>query len=625
MTEQPRRVYQFGTFSIDATKRLLRRAGETVTLTPKVLETLLVFIESPGRVLSKDELLVKIWGDTSVEEGGLARNISILRKALGERPDDHQYIMTVPGRGYQWVADVRELQVQDSEEFETAVPRSQRRDFRPGAMFPAYRWRILAGLIALGIGVFVYVLIQSHVRAGLRPDIKSVAVLPLQNLSGDPSQEYAADGLTEALIGSLAQIRALRVVSRTSVMRFKGSKKPLSEIAHELDVDAVVSGSFQESNGHVKIMIQLIHGSTDTLRWASEYQRELPDILTLHGEVARAVAEEIQVQVTAEDRSRMRSATAVNPAAYQEYLKGRYLLWKYIEEDRQRAIGHFQRAIEIDPNYAPAYAALSHAWWTRGVLGPLTLKEVESPARRAAQKALELDDRLAEAYASQAYLQGIFDWDWTGAELTIKRALDLDPNSLDVHYVYAMLLMALGRLSEAKVQIESAAQLDPLSAQVQSSFGRILYRAREFDEAILRLNQAIELEPRNNTAISRLGDVYNQMGRHADAIAQYEKATNVAHNPRITYKIPIAQVYARMGRRSEARRMLEDVGSSPPPIVSAVWAVLGDTDEAFRRLFQAVDERSDWPIFIKTDPPFDTLHSDPRWNELLRRMNLLNE
>ena len=621
MSDQSKRFYEFGTFSVDGNKRLLRRAGEPVPLAPKVLETLLVFIESRGRVLTKDELLGKIWGETIVEEGGLARNISILRKALGERPDDHQYIITVPGRGYQWVAGVQERQKQDSEESEAHGSASQEGDFRLRATFSAYRWQILGGLVALGVGTFVYVLIQSYLRTEPRPDIKSIAVLPLENLSGDPAQEYSADGMTEALINSLAQIRALRVVSRASVMRFKGSKKPLPEIAKELNVDAVLAGSFHEANGRVKIMIELIHGPTDTHLWASQYERELADILKLHSDVAWAVAEEIRIQAAGEGHSRKGSTTSVNPAAYQEYLMGRYLLWKYIEDDRQRAIAHFEHAIEIDPNYAPAYAGLTHAWWARGVMGPLTLREVQSPARQAARKALELDDQLSEAHAVQAYLQGIFDWDWIASERTIKHALGLDPNNVDAHYIYAMLLMALGRLSEAQVQIENAAQLDPLSAQVQSSFGRILYRARKFDQAILRLNTAIELEPRNYQAIGRLGDVYNQMGKYADALAQYEKASVLEGNRGITSKIRVARVYARMGRRTEARRMLKDIDNSSP-MVSEVLAVLGDTDEAFRRLFQTVDERSDWLIFIKTDPPFDSLHSDPRWNELLRRMNL---
>ena len=277
----------------------------------------------------------------------------------------------------------------------------------------------------------------------------------------------------------------------------------------------------------------------------------------------------------------------------------------------------------IDPNFAPAYAGLSQAWWTRAVMGPLQLRDVQSPARRAAERALELDGRLAEAYAAKAYLQGVFDWDWTAAETTMQEALALNANSLDVHYVYAMLLMAQGRLSEAEIQIESAAELDPLSAQVQSSFGRILYRARKFDEAVGRLEQAIELEPRNSTALHRLGDVYVQMGRPADAIAQYEKAFSAGDDIR-AFKANMAQVYAYTGKQHDARRLIGEVGNDAP-VVGQIMAVLGDRDEAFRRLFRSLQERSDWLVFIKSEPLLDNLRSDPRWIQLLRQMNLSTE
>ena len=257
----------------------------------------------------------------------------------------------------------------------------------------------------------------------------------------------------------------------------------------------------------------------------------------------------------------------------------------------------------------------------RGVLGPLSLKEVGPPARAAARKALELDDRLAEAYAAQAYVQGIFDWDWSSAEETIRRAVELDPNSLDAHYVYALLLMALGRIPEAITHIEHSAQLDPLSAQVHSTFGRLLYRARKFEEAIVRLNRAIELEPRNSQAYDRLGDVYDQMGKHVEALAFYEKSRGPTRNP--GERSRIARTYARMGRVSEARQIVNSLGDSYSS--AEVYAALGDKDAAFRLLFKSVAERSDWFIFIKADPPFESLHSDPRWKELLRRMNLPTE
>ena len=459
-----------------------------------------------------------------MEEGGLARNISILRKALGEKPDDHQYIITVPGRGYQWVAEVHQQLEEPRTEVKASTNGERNSSTRTG--FSGFGWRILGGLAAVVAGLAGYTLVQSYLRSAPDPAIQSIAVLPLENLSGDPAQEYLADGMTEALINSLAQVRALRVVSRTSVMRFKQTTKPVPEIARELDVDAIMSGSFHQAGGRVKITIQLIQAPTDTHLWAGQYERDLADILKLHSDVARAVTDEVRVQVTPDERSRMASASSVNPEAYAEYLKGSYFRWKFIEKDRLLAIQHFERAIQIDPNFAPAYAGLSHTWWARGVLGPLNLKEVQAPARQAAEKALTLDDRLGEAYAARAYVQGIFDWNWTEAERTVRQALDVGPNNLDVHYVYALLLMAQGRVSESITQIESAAAMDPLSAQVQSTFGRVLSRARRFEEAVMHLKQAIELEPRNTLAIARLGDVYAYMGRYDDAIAQYDKLCN---------------------------------------------------------------------------------------------------
>jgi tetratricopeptide (TPR) repeat protein len=308
----------------------------------------------------------------------------------------------------------------------------------------------------------------------------------------------------------------------------------------------------------------------------------------------------------------MTSVAAVNPAAHEEYLLGRYLLWKFVAEDRVRAIEHFRRAIQIDPAYAVPYAGLAHAWWMQGVWGPLSMKEAAPRARAAAERALELDDRLAEAYAAQAYVQGMFDWDWTRAEATLERASELDPNNLDARYVYALLLMALGRLPEATTQIEYAARLDPLSAQVHSTFGRILYRARRYDEAAIRLKRAVELEPRNSGAYNRLGNVYEQIGRYDEALALYQRREHDSED--------VARVYARMGRVTEARQMLRRIENWPPN----VYLALGDTEAAFAALFRSVDKSNSdsWPLYIMADPQYDSLRTDPRWNQLLTRMNL---
>ena len=407
-------------------------------------------------------------------------------------------------------------------------------------------------------------------------------------------------------------------------MAFEGRRVSLPAIGRELQVDAALEGSVRYQDGRVKVSIQLVHAPTDTHLWARDFERDAADLPQLQHDIARAVADEIRVQIRPDERARLASAPTVDPRAHQEYLLGRYLLWKFIEEDRLRAIEHFHRAISIAPDYAAPYAGLAHAWWMRGVLGPLSFKEVAAPARDAAREALARDDRLAEAYAAQAYVQGIFDWDWTGAEATIEHAVQLEPNSMDAHYVYAILLMAMGRLSEAVAQIEHAAHLDPLSAHVQSTFGRILYRARRFDEARERLNRAIELEPRNGVSYARLADVYALIGRYDEALRLYEQAGVLAADLTPGYRARIARTYARMGRGSDARRLLPGLQGAAGG-AAVVHAALGEHDAAFTLLFRAVDEREDWFPFIKADPDFDALHADPRWNDLLQRMRLGNK
>jgi len=620
MSKQVKHFYDFGRFSLNATRRLLYRDGEPVQLAPKVLETLFALVENRGRALSKDELLELVWGETIVEEGGLARNVSLLRRALGERPDQHRYIVTLPARGYQFVADVQQRwdsgEASSSDESSGHAP-----GFAPKRTLLYHHRLILGGWLVLALGTVIYIVNPTRSTTSARPRIQSIAVLPLANLSSDPSQDFFADGMTEALISSLAQMRALKVISRTSVMRFKGTRKPLREIAQELNVDAVIEGSVQRSGKKIKIMTQLIHGPTDTHLWAREYEREGTDILKLQAEVARAVGEEIRIQVTAEEQTRMASTPAVNTAAHEQYLIGRYHLWKYTDHDLRLAVDHFESATRIDPNYAAAYAGLSHAWWAWGTFGGKSFKDTRTPSSVAARKALELDDGLAEARVSLGRVKYAYDWDWPGAEREFRSALDIDSNSLDAHYFYAMLLMGLGRFTESIAQIQKAEHLDPLSSTVQSGFGRILYRAGDFDGAVRRLNRALELEPRNQAAYGRLADVYSEMGRHVEAVASLEKARSLGDDERAAQ---LARLYARMGRRTEARRLLKDleVDSKQTPVLAAgAYAALGDKDHAFRLLFRVVEEHASLAIFIKEDPPLDSLHADPRWGELLHRLN----
>jgi TolB-like protein/DNA-binding winged helix-turn-helix (wHTH) protein/Tfp pilus assembly protein PilF len=642
MDSESHQRYEFGPFQVDTAEHCLLRDGKPVPLTPKVFDLLKVLVENNGRLVEKDELLKEVWPDSFVEEGNLNRNVSILRKVLGEDVSGGPYIETIPKRGYRFVAEVKiggnglattsiELMHQDSLPTDSAPAAEPDTIVQPRRAHSGRRWLVLGGLVALVCGIGAYGLVHREARNALRPEIKSLAVIPTQNLSGDPTQEYFADGMTEALISNLAQISALRVVSRTSMMTFKGSKKPLPEIARELKVDGVVESSVQRENGRVKVTIQLIHGPTDAHLWAREYERAETDLLKLQSEMGRAVADELRIQMTPEDRARMSSASTVNPAAHEAYLLGRFHLSKFIIDDHKLAIKHFEHAIQIDPSYAPAYAGLSMAWQLLGLQGGVKggVKNVDTEARAAAKRALELDDRLADGYVARSHLELFHDWDWKSSENSIIRALELDPNNLDAHFYYSLVHLGVGRFPEAIAEIEKAEQRDPLSHQVQATFGRILLHAGKPEEALRRLKQAIEREPRSANAHVRLAEIYEVMGRYPEALETYDKARVLRGSPpeNPTFRVSVARVYARMGKSSEARRMLEALKEALKNIPRAdmragAYAALGDKDEAFRLLFKMVEKREGNNVFIGTDPQVASLHSDPRWQDLMRRMNL---
>jgi len=490
---------------------------------------------------------------------------------------------------------------------------------------------VVSALVVLLIAAFAYWKLQP--TSPPEKQIRSLAVLPLENLSGDQSQEYFADGITESLINNLAQIRALRVISRTSVMRFKGSHKSLPEIAQELNVDAVITGSVQRAGGQVKISAQLIRAATDAHLWAREYDyREIADILKLQSEVARAVADEIRIEVTAEERARLAASRRINPEAYEAYQLGRYHRRKLNEDDLRQAIEYFERAIQIDPDYAAAWAELSDALRQRGMFGAKIFRKVEALSREAALKAVKLDTNLAEAHVALSNVKFFFQMDWSGAEQEAKRALELDPGSRDAHHAHANLLMALGRHDEAIGEMQIIGRLDPFYSETQSTFGRVLYRAGKYAEAEPRLLRAIELDSRDYAAYGRLGDLYEQMGRYPEAIASLEKAEALRSDGNsIIIRGRQARVYAVMGRRDEARRILEEIKATTEPDrlpflpMAAAYTALGDKDEAFKLLFRAIDERNTVITYVKEDPPLKSLHSDPRWKEVLRRMNFPEE
>ena len=463
--------------------------------------------------------------------------------------------------------------------------------------------------------------------AGTR-SIQSLAVLPLENLSGDPQQEYFADGMTEALITELAKIGALRVISRTSVMRYKGTKKSLPEIARELNVDGVIEGSAQRSGNRVGITAQLIYAPTDTHLWAESYERDLRDILSLQKEVARTIAQQIRVTLTPQEQGHLAQAHPVNPEAYELYLKGHYLWNKRTEEGVRKGIEYFRLAIAKDPNYALAFAGLADCYSQPAFLGVVRLspREAISQARAAAMKALELDDTLPEAHTSLALIKTNYDWAWADAEREFRRAIELSPSYANAHHFYSHLLMALGRNEESLSESKRALELDPVDPVINVHLGWDYLYARQYDLAIEQLRKTLELDPNLWDAHEFLGQAYEQKSMYSQAVTEFRKAVLLQSNPRTLAFL--GHTYAVSGRRNEAHNVLEKLQDLSkeryvsPYFIAVIDVGLGAPGRAFEDLERAYEERSENLIYLKVEPIFDSLRPDPRFQELMRRVGL---
>ncbi len=470
-------------------------------------------------------------------------------------------------------------------------------------------------LVALGVvGVYRYYFGQSR-----QASISSIAVLPLENLSGDPAQEYFADGLTETLIGNLSQIRSISVTARRSVMRFKGSNESISEIAKQLGVDAVIEGTVQRADGRIKITTQLIPATTNAPIWSRTYESDLTDVLKLQSDVAQAIVGELHAKLTPSEQNRLRSAKTVDPKAHDAYLQGSYHLGKLNKMDLALAVEYFEQAIQADPAFAEAYAGLSRAWSFRGIWGGVTRIEADKQARTAAEKALELDPENSSAHVAMASILMNSDYDWTNAEKEAKRAIELDPGNADGYVTYAWILQCLGRHAEVVPNMEMAKRIDPVSTQIESDYGRMLYRARNYLDAETHLKRSMELDPNNFTAYGRLADVYLELGRYDDAIMYNNKAEGIRADG--TYKLRLATVYARMGKREEALLLLRQSDKASAPEAARVYATLDDLDRAFAILNAAADGKNALLSNLKEEPGLDQLHKDPRWKLILRRLN----
>ena len=627
MGNSEKHLYEFGPFRIDTVDRLLLCGSEKIPLTPKAADTLLVLVANSGRVLEKDEIIKSVWPDTFVEEGALARNISTLRKALGDGMEDFRYIETIPKRGYRFVAPVKDLTApvppKDIAGEEDIAGKAQQLVQEPLQERRVWRvvWIISVGLLILA-AIAAFFWRQSHVR----PVIRSLAVLPLDNPSHDPAQEYFADGMTEELINSLAKIEALRVISRTSAFTYKGIKnKSLPQIARELNVDAVVEGSVLQSGKRVRITVQVFDGKSERQLWAQSYEEDLRDVLALQGQVASAIAREIRVQLTPQEKQRLARSRQVDPEAYLAYSYGRYWWNKRTPGDLQKGIEYFQNAIAKDPSYAPAYAGLADAYSLLGSIGSDVLppSEVMPKARNAALQAVKLDDNLAEGHTSLAYVKLSYDWDLPGAEREFKRAIDLNPGYATAHHWYGHYFLASAQPERALAEVRRARVLDPLSLSINVGLGWCLYHAHRYDEAIQQYRSTLAIDPNFSLAHATLGMALVQKHSYDDALAEFNKALALPGS-HVLALANIARTYALSGKPDEARKTLRDLERSarqqyvPAMYVAAVYAALGESDPSMRWIEKAFEERSDYMIYLRTEPSVDGLRGDARFQDFLK-------
>jgi TolB-like protein/Tfp pilus assembly protein PilF/predicted Ser/Thr protein kinase len=512
---------------------------------------------------------------------------------------------------------------------QTEEAAERRRIEGAGTRLALWRWPVIVAIALTLIVGLAWFLFWRHAPAVLPDQIKSLAVLPLENLSGDPAEEYFADGMTDALIGDLAKIGALRVISRTSAMHYKGTKKSLPEIASELGVDAVVEGTVQRSGDRVLIRAQLIHAATDRHLWIETYERDLRDVLGLQSEVAQTIAGQIQIKITPAEQARLAHNRPVDQRAFDDYLQGRYLFWnKRTKENLEKAIEYFQTAIKDDPAYAQAYVGLADCYNQLGSVmhSALLPREAMRQAEEAARKALELDSELAGAHVALGFVKH-YNWDWVAAEQEFKRAIELNPNYADAHIRYALYLVSRGGVEAALAEANRARELDPFSLDISASRGYVLENARRLPEAIEQLRRVIAMDPNHYSAHFFLGHTYAANGQFDEAITTSEKAAALSGRAPGALGV-LGLVYGLAGRRDEANKVLNELlGLNrrryvTPAALFHVYIGLGDRDQAFAWLEKAFQERSYIMAYLKVIPMVDPLRTDPRFDDLLRRMGL---
>jgi TolB-like protein/DNA-binding winged helix-turn-helix (wHTH) protein/Tfp pilus assembly protein PilF len=645
------RILHFGVFEVDLKAGELRKHGLRLKLPEQPFQVLSVLLENPGEIVTREELRSRLWpGDTFVDfDHGLNNAVMRLREVLGDASENPRFVETIPRRGYRFIAPVAGSFPPASSTIPPEIAnghispdpaKPQLADRLPAAVQsgtagrqwpPAVRW-VLVSVTSLLVCVLSTTVFYQYRRksAGkiVAPQSKSLVVLPLENLSGDKDQEYFADGMTDDLIANLAKIRSLRVISRSTAMSYKGTHKPLSQIASELNVDAVVEGTVLRVGDRVRITAELVQVPTDRHLWADTYESQMGNILALQNRVSSAIVNEIRINLTPEDEERLAKNLAVAPEAYENYLKGRYYWNKRSDENLTRAIGYFEEATHQAPQYSLAYAGLSdcYAIISAEIFGTMSPAQAAPKAKAAALQALGIDPTLAEAETSLATVKFNYDWDWNGAAEGFTHAIQQNPSYATAYQRYSLYLMAMGRPEDSFGQIMKARELDPLSISINFSLGWRLYMARQYDRAIQQLRNTLEMDSSYELPHLVLGLAYGQKGDFALAIPELRKAVSLSHGTPLMVSA-LANAYARSGNKVEAEKLLAELVATSrksyvsPYYFAIVHVGLGEDEKAIDWLEKAYSDRSNGLVFLKMEPSLDKLRSNPRFQQLQQKLH----
>lgn len=625
-------LLRFDNFELDLRAGELRKQGMRLRLQGQPLQVLAALLQRPGQLVTREELRAQIWpADTFVDfDHSLHNAMNRLREVLGDSAQKPRYVETLPRRGYRFIGQVESSSApEDPQKSEDVLP--VKKEVEPPVA--NRRDRVLAWgfacliLVAAGIALW-RVQAVSH-RASAGPAVRSIAVLPLENLSADASQGFLVDGMTDELITDLAKVSSLRVISRTSVMRYKGTKKSLPEIAKELNVDGIIEGSVMRSGQRVRITAQLLHGPTDRHLWADTFDRDLGDVLKLQSEVAEAIAQQVNAQLTPQQKARLHTARTVNPEAYEAYLRGRFYMTTEFSmaEQVRTAQRYFQEAIHKDPDFALAYSGLANSYTYLGLFHQIPPDQAYSAAHAAIGKALQLDDSIGEVHDILAVLNWRYDWNWDAAEREFNQALLLAPSYSCAHEDHSQFLSLLGRRAHAIAELQKSIEMDPSTSSALTEAGAY-FLLRDFPKLVEASRRGVAAHPKEWLEHYYLGIGYEGTGKRLEAISEYQMAIEMSEGDQDAIA-SLAHAYAEMGKRAEAEKILHDLQTKAktayvsPYAIATIYAGLGDKERALEYLEQAYRERAlDISWSLKSDLRLDPLRSDSRFHDLLRRVGL---